>query len=831
MSLKDCLRVERQKGNLSKDEANAWEGRFDDLVRAGMSEAQAKERILVEMDAELLDRKRRGLLATVARQDRELDALGHTDRQGRADPTGGAVYLLEHHGQAKFQDAEHKRLAILGQAHAEMEEVLYEFRKGSFTGDLRRSGGETWVRLQNVVRELFGEATGDVRAKELAEAWTRTAEALRQRFNYAGGAVARLEKWGLPQVHDMEALLAKGRDAWIAFIRPRLDPARMKNPLTGQPMTAADLQGSLEHIYDTITREGWSARAGVGPGAGAMFRRHGDHRFLVFKSADDWLAYQREFGEGDPFAAMMGHISTMSRDIALMELFGPNPHALWYSTPGNKGLLETLLDAAPDKAKALRDNNRFNDMWAHITGTANMPVGTRLANTVAGARNLISASSLGSATLSALSDMAFGIFARQINGLPILPVLSSYIRQFTTANTREAVRAGLILDSSVHAMHQQARYLGSLSGRSWTAYINDRVLTYSGLLAWTQAGKHAFGLAMQAELADQVGKALADVPAALQRTLRRHGFDEAAWDQLRGADLGDNARGGLLYQPEPGAVFLRPREVGELVDQSLADRYTSMILRETRFAVPESTLRSRSWLVSTNQPGTLGGEVMRSIGQFKSFGVAVVMLWGARAASEMVRLGPVRGALWGSAFLITSAVFGAFSIQLKEIKDGRDPRDMNPLDKMGRKFWGAALLQSGGFGIYGDFLFSDVNRFGGSMAGTVGGPLIDRLGNLRNLTIGNFVEFGQGEEKTHFGREAAQFLRQNTPGASLWYTRLAWDRVLMDQLQAQVDPDAHRAFHRRAARRRREFGNEFWWAPGRREPTRMPQLGRALGQR
>src|SRR5690606_16301968 len=106
---------------------------------------------------------------------------------------------------------------------------------------------------------------------------------------------------------------------------------------------------------------------------------------------------------------------------------------------------------------------------------------------------------------------------------------------------------------------------------------------------------------------------------------------------------------------------------------------------------------------------------------------------------------------------------------------GRDPRKMNPLDEQGRDFWGAAMLQGGGLGIYGDFLFSDVNRFGGGLARTVAGPIWDTADQLRRITIGNVFEFAQGKEKTNAGRELVGLLRSHTPGGTTWWMQLAYE--------------------------------------------------------
>src|SRR5262245_14066883 len=98
MSLKDCLRAARAKGDLSQDEANAWDARFDAYLRAGVSEAEARARIIQEMETELLDRKRRGFLQELALQDRQADMLAHRDARGNAN--AAEAFKLLHSAEA-----------------------------------------------------------------------------------------------------------------------------------------------------------------------------------------------------------------------------------------------------------------------------------------------------------------------------------------------------------------------------------------------------------------------------------------------------------------------------------------------------------------------------------------------------------------------------------------------------------------------------------------------------------------------------------------------------------------------------------------------------------
>src|SRR5690606_29269815 len=121
-------------------------------------------------------------------------------------------------------------------------------------------------------------------------------------------------------------------------------------------------------------------------------------------------------------------------------------------------------------------------------------------------------------------------------------------------------------------------------------------------------------------------------------------------------------------------------------------------------------------------------------------------------------------------------------------------------------------------GIYGDFLFSDLNRYGRGLPETLAGPVAQRAGDFLNLTLGNAIVLGgnlfkPADERVdpHFGRELVQFARGNVPGGNVFYVRLAWERLVLDQMQKLLDPEAEKAFRRRQQEWQRDFRQGFWW--------------------
>lgn len=813
MTIEACIDTAVQGGELSKAEAERLKAEYQRFrerhanTAPSMADAQAKLDMIEEMKAETAHKKRKAKLALANIREVDIDLRSFRNAAGKSDIAAAALYKLEHFGEAPFSSVAGRQRAITGMAHAKMESVLHHFRRSAVLGD---KGRRNAADLKNVVREAFGEDTGDQAAKGLTRAWKETHEWLRRRFNAAGGAIGELENWGLPQRHDPRALRKVGLERWKEAIRPQLDLARMKHPLTGGRIGAKELDRILEETFWQITTEGWIDRKPLRQpfGRGSLANQRAEHRFLVFRDADSWLSYQRDFGGGgDPFAAMMAHVNAMAKDIAAMEVLGPNPGGTleWMKqaitregqlvaagkAPGRLGGVkpEKALDRANGKIA------RLDAVWGSIRGNLETPVNGTWANGLAAARNLITSSVLGSAAISSISDVGTSMIARNFAGIPASGAIPEIVKSFSTYTRREAVSAGLILDAAAHVFHQQARYVGTLSGPEWASYVADRVLTYSGLTPWTQAARHAFGLAFQVEAAKHVGKSFDAMPDALRATFGRYGITGRDWDLMRKASLHEGR-------------MLRPAEIAGRVDERLAERYLEMIQTETEFAVPSGSHRSRTALLNQNQPGTAIGEGLRSFAQFKSFGAVFVILHGLRMHNMLAGGKTAAGAAYAGSLLISTTLFGAAALQLKQVAAGREPRD--PSDPA---FWGGALLQGGGLGIYGDFLFSNVNRYGGGFSTTLAGPLIGRANDFWNLTGGNVIQLASGE-KTHFGRELVKFARGNIPGSNIWYLRLAWERTVMDQLQYLVDPEANKAFKRQQQFYKRETGQEYFWKPG-----------------
>jgi hypothetical protein len=468
--------------------------------------------------------------------------------------------------------------------------------------------------------------------------------------------------------------------------------------------------------------------------------------------------------------------------------------------------------------RAQRLIGRADEIWKLYAGQTNVPVDGNIAGATSGLRNWISSSMLVFAPMSAVTDQATGLAARAFIGMPVTRQLGSFVKAFTKQDRQFALRAQVGLDQAMNAFAVSQRFMGIANTAHVTGYIADRTHALSGLAPMTQAAKIGFASDFMSWMADLAKtKRWSSLDLWVRQMMDRHGFTEADFAALKTVTP-DTYR---------GVPMMTKPAIEKAVGTDVAERYMRMLLREQAMAVLEPTLQGRTAFISESKPGTVMGEMSRSMAMLKSFPTSYMMLILGRFHNQWLagRAFSTNTIAAGAAILVGGVLLGALAMQMKALGKGQDPLPMDD-----HKFWVRAFLQSGGLGIFGDFVANNINRQGGSLAQTLAGPLASEAQLLTNLTLGNLLEYGQGEP-TNAGRELTNYLRQRTPGAFVpWYIRTAYNRMVLDQLQEMLDPDAHKAMRRQIKNQKKLGGNEFYWRPGESSPERGPNLGAAFGQ-
>lgn len=830
MSLDVCLARLEAEGTIDAERAARFRSEYERL-NAAYGKTMGKAEAAAQATADAMDAlehqaaiDRRQKLLQIDTQRRVLTGLGeHIERGGKAGQY--ALALMDHHEAVPgVANVDNRRTAIWNLAWSKMDRFIERYKR-NLVGQVSNK-----AELENVARALRGEAVSDANAQMLAKSVGDTFEWLRLQFNRAGGNIPKLKNWGMPQSHDAVTIAKAGLAEWKAFIRPLIDPSEMIDNATGKAFASEEaIDEALDAVWRNISSEGMDGQVpGSFTGNAKVANRRTDHRFLVFKDSDAWLAYNQRFGTGDLFDAITGHIDSMSRDIAAMQVLGPNPALTvrWLGDVLKQDALPTMANGVAPKleADAARGADKLGLMYRMYTGELTMPPPNRrtLARFFSGVRAWNTATKLGRAFVSAVfTDPVWTAMNAKFNGLSVTKALATYVRTFNPADASHraaAAHAGLIFQEMTQRAERMMRdgHRMRFNLHEFSRRAADATLRATFLTPHTVAMKQAAGLSFMKEWAELAGKGWAELGDGHRMAFDRYGIDAADWDLLRSTAI----------ESGDGISVLRPGDLArrEDLDPDMAlqasMKFFEMIDAESRFFVPGDSLRARTEIATLGggvelKRGTVAGELVHSASQFKTFGVIAMMnLWQRSLYG--------RGAMNGASYAMTMPIFlmlgGIAAEQMLQIMDGKDPL---PTDE---KLAARGMLRGGGLGLLGDFLGTGIqNDRGNTLLGFASGPTASTFVDpTLNLTLGNAGELARGEE-TNVGRELVRAFKANLPGGNAWYAKLALNRMLLDELDAIADPDYRDAW-RRMERRAEDQGTEFWWAPGDGGPERAPQM-------
>ena len=747
---------------------------------------------------------------------------------GKISPGRAAVSMIENDPRSGGLSYSTYREAYRGQLFALMGDVLGKIGKGAFGRQRNKA------HLPNVVREIYGVNTGDRLAKNVAQAWTKTQEASVDLFNNAGGFMAKRADYRLPNPASSSAkIVRRGFEDFKKFHENALDWGRMQYP-DGSPVDRANSDEILQAVYNTLSTNGASKinpRSFNGNGA-AMGKQLDRHRFLIYKDSDAWLEAHSRFGDGNVFDVMTRHVESMAHNIAFIRQFGSNPeHA--HDTVRALAMKQAaaLDEAAPtgkrtnvSKTEAIL-KNKFEPMWEVATRDNPMDPDSVWGNTVVGVSNLLTAAQLGSASLLAVSgDMIQSLNTRAAGKMPLFDGVGTYFRSLAgdiNFQRTIAAQSGFVHDQSVLATYAAQRFTGfNTIGPAVTRHMSEATMRLSLLAGHTSAARWTMQAEFMGLLARSRDVAFDNLPFV--HVMRRYGITEADWDAFRSQIQ--------PWSPGGNTQFARPIDLLNTKDgQRLYELFQGMVFEESRTGVPESTIEAAVFLKDTSRPDTVVGALLHSFAMYKNFPVSFAMIYGRLAMSLDGKAGKLKF-LAGLGAGMT--LVGAMGTQMREISKGRDPLPMNTLS-----FWGKAFLSGGALSIWGDFLFQGVNQFGRGPGDVMAGPLGQFAGDTTQLALGDLFQWADSvgslsptEFQSKTPAKAVEFARRYTPGTSIWWARLALERQVWDRLQLLADPQGYKKQRARVRRQRREFGNDYFFAPGSTSPDRGPSFEGVFGQ-
>ena len=777
--------------------ATRMNAREDRQAQAAMSPAQrvqaAAERVARELTAE-----RERAIANVARQviahDRNLQFV-----QKYGPKVGGYMNALRRimgdnlDKSTNVRSLEQRRNGIVRDAMRNMQDIADYTNKylGIWTNK------ETQA---NIVKELHGQDSGDAHAKYLADRWTETAESLRQQYNGAGGNIGKLEGWAAPQSHSQFKVYKAGLDKWLDYLMPRLN-REMYVRADGSLMGDAEVRAAMGTAFDSITTNGANS---IEPGkitGSSMKNRGQDERVIHFKDGQSWSEYNATFGDKSLLEAMIGHIGQMGKQIATLEAFGPNAESGF----------KTLLDMAYQRDKMARSKTAGAiDKDRHVTqtqfNTSSGKIGAMadpvLARRFDIAKALIILPRLGSATLSAITDGAnVRMIARAWN-IPAFQMWTNTLKAWTSGDFRQTMRAnGVGVESISHSI---SRFGEDTFGHGLPAVLANTLFKVSGLNFIDSVRRTATGAMLMQRMGDLVSnhETMVSLHENDRAMLESRGVTENTFAIWKQAQLSD----GMLTPNGVGSIeglhpTLRRDALQHLIGVVHMDEGTAVPMMK------DWARASVSAKLGAPVRGTIGGELVNSILQFKSFPISMISNHWQRMQSMPT---PAGKAMYAAELAVSATILGALSVQMKSLASGYNPQDMTD-----PKFAARAFIQGGATGILGDTILNAMVSPNKEHLTDQLGPIIGELGNLYDLGRAGIdvarAKPGEMQQKENQAYDAAlRFGKQNTPFANLWYAKAAVNRLFFDRLSDYFSP----GYSQRAiARSQKDYNNTPWWAP------------------
>jgi len=650
-------------------------------------------------------------------------------------------------------------------------------------------------------------------------------ELTRTKLNDRGANITKLWGYIVRQSHDpflaRDAARKLGRTdltgdnytrnytAWKEFIMGKLDKDRTFAGVD-------DIDEFMQFAYASIVKNQNLKSDGAEFTYGSYVSEVGKNaarasdmkRVFHFKSSDDWFDYNDMFGLANLNESFYSGLQVAGRNMGIMDTLGTKPAQTYMQVLDAVRRRMTKQGRSTEK---LSNEDRFLKYLKVVDGSIYNVQNFAGAKWSAIARSIASMAKLGGATISAISDVGLYGSELRFQGRTFLggmaEALGNLARLKNTKQKKEiAEMLGFIADNTIYDV--SARYqVGDPLNHGFTR-AQRLFFKANGLSWWTNTLKEGAMLGMANYFAKQKKIKFDDLNPQLKSLFETYNIDATKWDVIRKTAMEKSDDGkefiniGLLDKISDadikrivGRDDLSSREL-QIEKEKFKTSVSGLLLDRTTYAVIEPDAKVRGILTQGTRAGTLGGEVMRFITQFKAFPISVVQKTLGRELDYIT--GPnkdlARGITGMAGLILTSGLLGYVAMTAKDILKGRSPREINKKSIMD------SFLQGGGLGIYGDVLFQET-RNGVEVLGTVAGPVpltaLDVTFALTSLAKGEFDQAGKAAYKATIN---------NIPFLNLFYIKNAFDTLIGYQIMEYVNPGVTRRLENRM---RKDYDQEF----------------------
>jgi hypothetical protein len=649
------------------------------------------------------------------------------------------------------------------------------------------------------------QATGNPQAVEIAKIVNSVQEQARVNANKYGANIKKLNGYITSQTHDMYKIRRMGRDNWKALIKKDLDIEKSfdvhPDLLTTKPeMIDKILDGVFDQLSNGKQYKVETSKPLLGAKRPSYSIASGESqgRVLHFKTPQGWIEYNKQAGSGNLRETVDAAINGLGESTGLMEVLGPNPQETIRRVINRVG---ESADEAGKQALAKNEKN-ISNILAAVDGSDRIPgdaIAARAFSIYRGVQNL---SKLGGMVLSQISDVPTQASEFRYQGFKFLDrwgaALNASAKGLSSAERKDlGYKLNLYNQGMIHDMTN--RFSGADHVPGSIARAQALFFKYNLSEGLTNRMRHNAAFAMSGHLSRQATKSWDDLPIDFRATMEQFNISKSDWSKVKSG-----------IEEVNGDTFVTVEALDAAGHPELAKKFSSYFIDRSETAVLQPDARTQAMMRQGTQPGTVPGEFFRLIGQFKSFPTAALQKVIARDIYSKGEMDWHQAFKNGSAMvglvetIVSMTLFGYMAKTAKDLLRGELPKPVTD-----PKVLTAAMLQGGGFGLYGDFFLGAQNRFGSeSNIVNLLGPTASNIEEVSDLAA--MLLDVEGKQQEDAGGQAFKLLRSNTPFANVFYLKPTIDYLITWRMQELSSPGY---LQRMEARAEDQRGVEFWYKP------------------
>jgi hypothetical protein len=638
-----------------------------------------------------------------------------------------------------------------------------------------------------------------------------------------------------PTTYMYKGFTQADREAWAHFTLAHLDVKRTFGGNEEPDQVLAKMFGGFidgSHMeLEALTTE---------PGHPSIAGAVSHNRVFHWKSADDWLAYNKAFGRFDPTEAWLHSMNKSADHYALMKVFGSKP---------KEGFVNDL-SYARNKTMGTPEGDKLNK-WADrednsgpllnrfrvVSGEADRPVYNAAAGLADGIMAVQRVAKLGFTPFAMLVDNVN--ISRELarHGLSWLErngsMLSGYAQGAEGGSKAEL--ADLLHTGILGRLRGVTARFDISDARAGTlAKMENTFFKITGITAMTENKRADAERMMAYALGKNRGKDFAELGQMETHLLQGFGIGDREWKLLHEIDWHDfdgktyltpdiaakipdaaieaYANEGRPISEQASAMALRQAGVipGGLMDrtrQELALKLWAYFGERGQYAVIEPGAREKAMLYQGTQRNSPLNLALRLLMQFKQFPATMLTkTWETELRGGGTRMDKVAGI---TELIVGTTLAGALANYLNAMAKGQDP-NAQWRNQPGQAMI-SAFLRGGAASIYGDYLLGEYSRHGMNFLEGLAGPTFGQLNRVVELYNDLKQDaFGERHKGSATAALAVKTVRDNTPFMNMIYTRAAFDYLITNRLQEWLNPGY---LQRMEQGMKQRSGIEFWLSP------------------